>query len=123
VATLGEHQLSIPLMSRPLGHHYRLSSQAAECRRSGQHQHRVRVDGIPREVIDQIRLEHHLLAAHIDRKKPQSLTENLVKLLRVPFGVQDGDSRSLGALVEVIIGQEKGSGNRRTGGQRRTSNK
>jgi len=110
-------------MSRPLGHHYRLSSQAAECRRSGQHQHRVRVDGIPREVIDQIGLEQHRLAAEVERKKPQPLAENLVKLLGVLFRVQDRDSRSLGALVEVIIGQEKGSGNRRTGGQRRTSNK
>jgi len=68
-------------MSRPLGYHYRLSSKATECFRCRQHQHRVRVDGIPWQEIDQIGLEHHRPAADIERKKPQSLPKNLAKLL------------------------------------------
>jgi hypothetical protein len=43
----------------------------------------VRVDGIPREVIDQIGLEDHRPATDIERKKPQSLPKNLAKFLAV----------------------------------------
>jgi hypothetical protein len=72
-------------MSGPFGDHDRPGPETAECLRRGQNQHRVRVDGIPRKVINQIGLEHHRLTAHIDGKEAQSFFKNLVEPLAIPF--------------------------------------
>ena len=103
--------MSIALMSRPLANYHRLGSQSAECSHCGHHQPRVGVDRISWEVIDQIRLEHHRLATHIDLEEAQSLPKDLVKLFGVLLCVQDRDSGSLGASVEVVFRQKKGSTN------------
>lgn len=70
------------------------------------------IDGISREVIDQIGLEYDRLATDIERKKPQSLSESLIELLlRVLFRVQNGDARSFRAPIDVVFRQEKRSRN------------
>jgi len=71
----------------------------------------VGVDGISWEVIDQIGLEHYRLATNIEREKLQSRSKNLVEFLGVLLRVQDRDSRSLTAPIEVVSRQEKGSRN------------
>jgi hypothetical protein len=71
----------------------------------------VGIDGVPWLVIDQIGFEHHRLATDIELEKPQSLSENLIKSLRVPLRVQDCDPRSLRAAIDAVFRQEKGSRN------------
>ena len=57
------------------------------------------IDGIPRNVIDQIGLEDYRLAEDVDRKEAKTCGEYLVKLLGVVLCIQDRNSRSLRSSI------------------------
>src|ERR1035438_2629995 len=81
------------------------------------------IDGVARNVIDQIGLEDHCLAADGDREKAKTCSEYLVKLLGVLLCIQDRNSRSPRSLVRMIFGQKKGRCDRRASRQSRAADK
>jgi len=92
IPALGKHQLGVALMSWSLGHHHGARAHPAKRFGSSKNQQCVRVDGIARNVIDQIGLEDHRLAPDINRKLPQALRQDLVNPLRVAIHMQNRDS-------------------------------
>src|SRR5664280_2364709 len=70
------------------------------------------IDRISRNVIDQIGLQNHRLASHIDWEEAETCGKNLIKLLGVLLRIEDRDSGSLRSLIRMVFGQEEGSGDR-----------
>jgi hypothetical protein len=86
-------------MSRSFGYRHGLGAQAAERFGCGEDQQWMGIDGIPRNVIDQIGLEDYRLASDVDRKEAKTCGEYLVKLLGVLLCIQDRNSRSLRSSI------------------------
>src|SRR5271165_5041633 len=123
MTSLGEHQLCVPLMSWSLSDQHGFGAQPTERFDCGEDQQWLGINCIARNVIDQVGLEDHGLASHVDWEQAKTRGEGLVKLLGILVCIQDRNSRSLRALVRMIFGQKKRTRDGRASGQSGAANK
>ena len=57
------------------------------------------IDGVARNVIDQIGLEDYGLISDVERKKPETIGEDLIQSLGVLVSMENCNSRSIRSSV------------------------
>src|SRR4029077_6684238 len=89
ITALQQHQFRVPLVSWALRDNHTFSAHASKEFGCSEHQCRVSVDCIARNVVDQIGLEHDCLALNVDRKEPKTRGEYLINALGISLDVEN----------------------------------